>query len=253
MAISIDWPTRVINVPQADLVLVGGSVYELDVNVFRQALNTLQSSDEGMPELTTHDHNSEVTLAGTTFARSVEIINGYTVTFEDGQYAVNLKGANNNLADVTNVNQVSIRVFNSAGLIVSTGGGGDSWTAPEKEQMRDALGIDGDKTIATGGQLQEIVENNRGLGLFSVVAGGTAAEVRTGATRPDGYYDRMMVVIETAGSVHRLARRVTRYSATNGAFTLEAPLPFVPSTGDILKVLGIPRDDPGVVGAGSAP
>jgi hypothetical protein len=47
----------------------------------------------------------------------IEIINDYTVTFEDGQYAVNLVGANSNIADRVNVNQVSVRAANSAGLV----------------------------------------------------------------------------------------------------------------------------------------
>jgi len=53
-------------------------------------------------------------------ARVVEIINDYTITFEDGQYAVNLVGANSNVADRVNVNQVSVRASNSAGLITNT-------------------------------------------------------------------------------------------------------------------------------------
>jgi hypothetical protein len=70
-----------------------------------------------MPNLVTHRHNTEVLLGGVTYARVVEIISGYTITFEDGQYAVNLTGANSNIGDVVNVNQVSIRSANSAGLI----------------------------------------------------------------------------------------------------------------------------------------
>lgn len=35
-------------------------------------------------------------------------------------------------------------------------GSGFGWDAAEREQMRDALGIDGDKTTATGGQLQSL-------------------------------------------------------------------------------------------------
>jgi hypothetical protein len=42
------------------------------------------------------------------------------VTFEDGQYAVNLVGANSNIPDKTNVNQVSVRAFNTAGLVVAS-------------------------------------------------------------------------------------------------------------------------------------
>lgn len=36
----------------------------------------------------------------------------------------------------------------------SGGGGGTDWSAAERDQIRDALGVDGDKTTATGGQLQ---------------------------------------------------------------------------------------------------
>lgn len=120
MAITIDWGTRVINVPQADLTLVSGVLYELNVHAFHQILRGLEDDDEGMIFPTTHNHSSTVTISGTVLAHVVEIINGYTITFEDGQYAVNLVGANNNILDVTNINQVSVRSNNSAGLIVSS-------------------------------------------------------------------------------------------------------------------------------------
>lgn len=128
MAITINWSTKVINVPQADLLSLGGGVYQLDVDEFRLALKDIEDSEEGINFPDTHRHNTEVVLGGVTLARVVEIINGYTITFQDGQYAVKLIGANNNVADVTNVNQVSVRSNNSAGLVVSGGGGGGaSW------------------------------------------------------------------------------------------------------------------------------
>lgn len=119
MAISITWATKVINIPQADLILVSGDVYKLDLNAFRLELKSLEASEEGIPELDTHSHNTQVTVSGVTLGRVVEIINGYTITFEDGQYAVNLEGANSNIGDATvlNLNQVSVRSFNSAGLV----------------------------------------------------------------------------------------------------------------------------------------
>jgi hypothetical protein len=40
--------------------------------------------------------------------------------------------------------------------LASSGGGTADWTTGEKEQIRDALGVTGDKTAATGGQLQDI-------------------------------------------------------------------------------------------------
>jgi hypothetical protein len=119
MSISVNWATKVIFVPQNYLSLVSGSVYELDTNQFRLDLKALEASSEGMPFDDTHAHNTQVTVGGVTLARVVEIINGYTITFEDGQYAVKLLGANSNIGDVVNVNQVSIRSGNSAGLVTS--------------------------------------------------------------------------------------------------------------------------------------
>ena len=119
--VSIDWGARVIHVPKSYLQvvqLIPTEIYNLNLNDFRLTLKDLEDSDAGMAYLRTHNHNTTVTLSGITYARIIEIINGYTITFEDGQYAVNLVGANSNIADVTNVNSVSIRPNNSAGLVV---------------------------------------------------------------------------------------------------------------------------------------
>jgi hypothetical protein len=119
MAISVNWPTKVINVPKADMTLVQSmpfEIRELNINTFRLALKNLEDDELGIPFLRTHNHNTAVSVGGVTLARVVEIINGYTVTFEDGMYAVNLVGANSNLGDVVNLNSVSVRAANSAGL-----------------------------------------------------------------------------------------------------------------------------------------
>lgn len=123
MTITINWTTRVIDVPKVDTSLVQSSpteIRQLDLNAFRLELKSLEASSQGIPFLDTHGHTAPVTVGGVELARTVEIINGYTVTFEDGQYGVNLVGANSNVADVTNVNQVSIRSQNSAGLTFSS-------------------------------------------------------------------------------------------------------------------------------------
>ena len=119
MAISINWPTGVISVPKADMTLVQSTpieIRELNINTFRLTLKDLEDDEEGMPFPRTHNHNTIVTVGGVTLARVVEIINGYTVTFENGAYAVNLVGANSNISDVVNLNTVSVRASNSAGL-----------------------------------------------------------------------------------------------------------------------------------------
>jgi len=141
MAITIDWATKVINVPQADLTNLGGGIYELDVNWFRNQLKDIEDNVEGIPFSQTHTHNTEVTLGSLTLSRVVEIIAPYTITFEDGQYAVNLVGANNNIADRTNVNQVSVRANNSAGMVTVSGSGGGNLTTEEHDQLMKTLTV----------------------------------------------------------------------------------------------------------------
>lgn len=119
---NVDWPGKVINVDRADMSVVQSTpsyIYELDINWFRLKLGELEATVEGMAFERAHKHNTEVVLGGITYARIVEIINDYTVTFEDGSYAVNLARANSNIGTVTNVNGVSIRSANSAGMTSS--------------------------------------------------------------------------------------------------------------------------------------
>ncbi len=119
MAISINFGTKVIDIPKNDMTLIQSvptEIRQLNLDTFRLTLKDLEDTDDGMAFERTHKHNTSVTVGGVTLARVIEIINGYTVTFEDGQYAVNLVGANSNVGDVVNVNQVSVRSANSAGL-----------------------------------------------------------------------------------------------------------------------------------------
>lgn len=131
--VTIDWGAKNIFVPRVFLTLVQSTptvIYELNLNTFRLALKDLEDNGEGMPYPDTHRHNTAVVLSGVTYARVIEIINDFTVEFEDGQYAVNLVGANSNVADRVIVNQVSVRASNSAGLIeVNTAGGGGATAA----------------------------------------------------------------------------------------------------------------------------
>tara|TARA_R110000803_G_scaffold13482_1_gene37880 strand:- start:25587 stop:26723 length:1137 start_codon:yes stop_codon:yes gene_type:complete len=119
MAITIDRITRVINVPKTFSTLIQSvpkEIRQLDLNAFRKALKDIEDNGDGMSYLDTHRHNTTVEVGGVILSRVIEIINGYTVTFEDGAYAINLAGANSNVGDIVNVNQVSVRSANSAGL-----------------------------------------------------------------------------------------------------------------------------------------
>ena len=138
MAITIDWESKVIDVPKGDTTLIQSTpteIRELDVNWFRLQLKDIEDNEAGVPFSNTHVHNTEVRLGSLVLARVVEVIDPYSITFEDGQYAVNLTGANNNIADKTNVNQVSVRSNNSAGLIAG------GLTAEQNAQLMKTLTV----------------------------------------------------------------------------------------------------------------
>jgi hypothetical protein len=124
MPITVDWTSKEVYVPKADLNpgLVSGTFYRLDTNWFKNQLRALEASVYGIVNTRIVDHSTQYTVAGVTYARKVEIVNTYSVTFEDGQYSVELTGSNNNIWDIENLvlnqNQVQVIPTNSAGLIV---------------------------------------------------------------------------------------------------------------------------------------
>lgn len=122
MAITIDRLTRIISVPKADMTLVQSTpieIRELDISSFHFILRDIEDDEAGIVIPTTHNYSAPVSVGGVTLALVFELINGYTVTFENGSYAVNLAGGNSNIADKTNFNLVSVRSTNSAGLVQS--------------------------------------------------------------------------------------------------------------------------------------
>jgi len=128
MTVSIDHSTRVITVQQGDLTLVSGTLYEHNTETFRQTVNDLMDDEAGIVLPDWAVRNAPVTVAGTTFAQTIEVVNGFSVEYDDapGAYSVRLAGSNNNLFDVENgilaQNLVQVISTNSAGLVkVDTG------------------------------------------------------------------------------------------------------------------------------------
>lgn len=119
MAIDVNWVTGLITVPRADMpvVQVSPEIRSFDVVQFHKDLRTIHASVQGAPYSTTHLHGLPYTISGTNYADSVNILDPYTVEFEDGQYTVLSFGANHNVGDVKVPNQVSLITNNSAGLI----------------------------------------------------------------------------------------------------------------------------------------
>lgn len=122
MAIAVNWVTGVITIPKAYTTLVQLTPVEirnLDTNLLRYDLRDLEDDVDGRPWPKTHDHNEDVLVGGISLADVLLVLEPYTITFEDGLWAVNLIGTNNNILERTNKNQVSVNPGNSAGLVNS--------------------------------------------------------------------------------------------------------------------------------------
>ena len=184
MTISVNWGTKVILVQPADMTLISGTpgtgdnqpdqaLYELDVEVLRLALKDLEDSPEGMPFPATHNNSGEFVLSGVTYARFLEIINGYVVRFDESvndHYAVRFTGANHNIADVRYLpTTTSLIIGNSAGLISA----GTSLSASEQTKLDEIwkdMGLDPDTS-------KTITENTPGSDYTEAVGAGIVKDV----------------------------------------------------------------------------
>lgn len=148
MAIALDETTQVFTIPQGDLTLVSGTLYDVPTNDVRQDINSLMDDERYIWMEDPINHNTEVTVAGVTFARTIEFINGYSTTYSpDSQWTARLTGSNNNMFDVENgilnQNQVQVIAGNSAGLQTVTSGSGLSTEQDERlEQLWQDRGFD---------------------------------------------------------------------------------------------------------------
>lgn len=119
---NINWATGVITVYKTDpfMTFVSGSTYNMDTNGFRLALKDFEDDPIGMSFQDTHRHNTTVLLGGIEYARILEILPPYTITFDDtgGAWVCNLTNSNNNILDRANLTSVQIKSNNSAGLQV---------------------------------------------------------------------------------------------------------------------------------------
>lgn len=134
MSYSVNWTTKVITVPLADLTLISGSNYSLDTSDFWIEMRRLEASpSDGLwAEQTTEYVNTQV-LSGIQYSAIVKLINGYTWNTDTTDKNIFLVGFNSNLLDTfIPGNGISVLANNSAGKIVTTGtvGAADIWNYP---------------------------------------------------------------------------------------------------------------------------
>jgi hypothetical protein len=191
MAITLDPATKVYSIPQADLSLVSGTLYAADTDVLRIAMNTLLASENYIWMPDSYIHNTEVTVAGTTFARTLSTINGYSITFTpDSQWTARLEGSNNDWFDVENgilnQNQVQVIPTNSAGLIRAV----TSISGADLDNIADAVMdelLAGHTTAGTAGKALSDIDTN-------------VAALPSAADNADAVWDESMTGHDTAGT-----------------------------------------------------
>jgi hypothetical protein len=117
MAVTVAWDAQVIQVPKSymPVIQVTPEIRELDMQQLHYDLRELEAGVDGRPYPYTHAHEQEATISGVVFVRKITF--SYTVTFEDGAYGVSCKGANSNIFDQLNLNNVAVFPNNSAGLV----------------------------------------------------------------------------------------------------------------------------------------
>jgi hypothetical protein len=150
------------------------------------------------------NHNTEVTVAGVTFARTLEFINGYSIQFENtgSAYTVRIEGSNNNIFDVENgilvpTSLVTVISTNSAGLQTVVSGSGI--TQQDKDDIENQIFA---RTVETGYSFEQLTR------IMAAVAAGNITQ------QPDGSY-----VIR---DINDTKDRVTGDDAANGGRAISA-------------------------------
>ena len=120
----------------------------------------------------------------------------------------------------------------------------EDWTPAEKEQIRDALGVDGTKVLSIGGKVQNILSDTTTLlakfnqvqiaAETSAAIGSTATNIKTGLSQNDDFYNNMQVVIINTSGV--VVRNVNDFVQIDGEIIVDV-LPFVPAINDPIIIV----------------
>ena len=148
MSYSVNWTTKVITVPLADLTLISGSNYSLDTGDFWIEMRRLEASaGDGLWAAQAVEYVNTQLLSGITYSAIVKLINSYTWDTDTTDKNISLLGFNNNLLDTfIPGNGVSVLANNSAGKIVS-GSGLDAGQDTKLSEVYVYLGLDSTNPI----------------------------------------------------------------------------------------------------------
>lgn len=114
MSILIDWLSKVITVHKADLAVVQLSpeIRQLNLGSFHLTLRALEAAYLGMPYPQTHTNVTPYVVGDVAIPRVMHFVNGYTITFENGDYTVWVVGGASNIQGVVTPNDVVVELHN---------------------------------------------------------------------------------------------------------------------------------------------
>lgn len=153
MSYSVNWITKVISIPTADLTLVSGTRYSLDMADFLAEVRRLEwEPTEGLwaPPILYHT-DTRYDFAGANYAPFDDMINDYTIQFTGVATRVDLLGSNNDIIDVLIPTGVSVVPSNSAGLQVVVSGSGI--TEQDKLDIANRVWIYATRSLTSFGTL----------------------------------------------------------------------------------------------------
>lgn len=119
MTYSVNWVTKRVTIPLADLTFVSGVNYTLNAGDVAAELRRLEwEFVDGLWALQVARWTDTKILSGIPYSAALELINGYTWDINASNIIVSLLGINNNLLDTfVPANGVSVLANNSAGKI----------------------------------------------------------------------------------------------------------------------------------------
>lgn len=146
MAYTVNWITKLITIPQADLTLISGDNYSLDMADVHSEIRRLEwALTDGLwaPEII--NFYPTVTLSGIAKTPTVEFKNDYTVQFGGSNYNVSVSGYDTNMADVlVPGNGINVVFNNSVGKVASGSGldaGQDAKLTAAHAQLKGVEGV----------------------------------------------------------------------------------------------------------------
>ncbi len=174
MAYAVNWTTKVVTVPLADMTFVSGTNYSLDASDVWIELRRLEASpSDGLWADQIAEFVNTQVLSGLSYSAILKMINGYTWDTDTTNITISLLGINNNLLDVFIPGSgISVLANNSGGKITV----GSGVTQQDKDDIENQVHT---RIMENGESFEEGFRLVRAEAAGSIVKTGTLHEIKS--------------------------------------------------------------------------